>query len=86
MAPNTVAEVIIIKEAVFHFITALIIRSSPIKLGVGGSPRLVMQVVIHQSDKRGVMSLKPRVIARVRVLFRSYNSLARQNSLEDMSP
>ena len=86
MAPNTVAEVMIIKEAIFHFITDLIINNSPIKLGVGGRPRLVMQVIIHQRERSGVTSLKPRVIAKVRVVFRSYRRLAKQNSLEDISP
>jgi hypothetical protein len=86
IAPNTVAEVIIIKDLIFHFITELIISNSPINFGVGGSPRLVTHVIIHQSERRGAINLNPRVIANVRVLFRSYSKFARQNSLEDISP
>lgn len=74
------------KALIFHFITDLIISSSPIKLGVGGSPRLVTQVITHQRERRGVISLNPRVMARVRVLFRSYRRFARQNNLEEISP
>lgn len=80
------AEVIIMKDLIFHFITDLIMRSSPIRFGVGGSPSLVTHVIIHQRDSNGVISLNPRVIASVRVFFRSYNIFARQNNLEEINP
>jgi len=73
-------------DRVFQSIIADKIRSSPISLGVGGKPRLDTQVIIHQSVNNGVINLKPRVIDRVRVLFRSYIRFARQNNAEDISP
>jgi len=59
------------KERVFQSMIADIIRSSPRRLGVGGRPRLETQVIIHHKVSRGVTSLNPREMARVRVLFRS---------------
>lgn len=86
IAPNTVASVIIGKEAVFQSIIDDMMNSSPSKLGVGGKPSLDTQVIIHQIVSNGVISLNPRVIDRVRVLFRSYRRLARQNIAEEISP
>jgi len=71
MAPKTVARVTTGKEAVFQSIIVDMMRSSPIKLGVGGSPRLEMQVMTHHNVRRGVINLNPRVMAKVRVFFRS---------------
>ena len=71
MAPNTVAVVIIGVDSVFQSIMVEIISSSPIRFGVGGSPSFVTQVIVHQTVSRGATSLNPRVIDRVRVLFRS---------------
>lgn len=71
IAPNTVATVIIGVASVFQSIMEEMIRSSPRRFGVGGSPRLVTQVMVHQRVRRGVTNLYPRVMARVRVLFRS---------------
>jgi len=70
-APNTVARDTMGKERVFQSIMAEIMSSSPRRLGVGGSPRLDTQVIIHQRVRRGVISLNPREMARVRVFFRS---------------
>lgn len=85
-APNTVAIVINGVDSVFQSMMAESISSSPIKLGVGGSPSFVTQVTVHHRVSRGATSLNPRVIDSVRVLFRSYSSLARQNRADDMSP
>jgi len=86
MAPNTVASVIIGNERVFQSMMVEIISSSPNRFGVGGSPKLETQVIIHHKVRSGAISLNPREIDRVRVLFRSYSRLAKQNSAEDMSP
>lgn len=71
---------------VFQSIMATNISNSPIRLGVGGSPRFVAHVIIHQMVSNGVISLNPRVRASVRVLFRSYSNFARQNNEEDINP
>lgn len=70
-APNIVAVVIMGVDKIFQSIMVDIMRSSPIRLGVGGSPRFVTHVIIHHTVSSGVTSLKPRVIERVRVVFRS---------------
>ena len=85
-APNTVARVIIGVDRFFQSIMVEIIRSSPMRLGVGGMPRFDMQVIIHQRVRSGVTSLNPRVTDKVRVFFRSYRRLAKQNSAEEIRP
>lgn len=57
--------------SIFQSIIVERIRSSPIRFGVGGSPKLEAHVISHQKVRRGVISLNPRVIERVRVFFRS---------------
>lgn len=71
IAPNTVVSVIIGVDIIFQSMIVDRIRSSPISFGVGGSPSLETQVISHQIVNRGVTSLNPRVIDRVRVFFRS---------------
>lgn len=71
IAPNTVDRVIIGVIRVFQSMIVEIISSSPTNLGVGGNPRLDTQTIIHHIVRRGVINLKPRVIERVRVPFRS---------------
>jgi len=71
MAPNMVAVVISGKERDFQSIIADMINNSPISLGVGGRPSLDTQVMSHQTERRGVINLKPREMAKVRVDFRS---------------
>lgn len=86
IAPNTVASVMIGADRVFQSIIVEIIRSSPTNFGVGGRPKLDTHAIIHHKVSNGVTNLNPRVIERVRVPLRSYNSLAKQNRAEDINP
>jgi len=81
-----VARVIIGVISVFQSIMVEMINNSPMSFGVGGSPRFDTQAIIHQMVSRGVTNLNPRVIDRVRVLFRSYSNFAKQNKAEDIRP
>ena len=69
-----------------HFISEVSIMISPIRLGEGGSPKLAAHISNHHRVLSGNKSFNPRVIARVRVLFRSYTVFARENREEDTNP
>jgi len=58
-------------EMIFQLIIENTIRSSPVRFGVGGSPSFDTQAKTHHRERRGLRSLNPRVIERVRVSFRS---------------
>ncbi len=58
-------------EMIFQSIMVDKMRSSPMRLGVGGNPRLDMHERVHHIVSNGVTNLNPRVIDRVRVFFRS---------------
>jgi len=51
----------------FQLTRAVTMKSSPIRLGRGGSPMLAAAVNIHQTVNKGIRSFKPRFRARVRV-------------------
>lgn len=71
MALNTVARVMKGADRIFQSIRVDRMRSSPIRFGVGGMPRLDMHERVHHSVSNGVTNLNPRVIDKVRVFFRS---------------
>lgn len=64
----------------------VMIMSSPIRLGRGGSARLARFARNHQVAVRGKITCNPRARIIVRLWVRSYAVLARQNSAEDTSP
>lgn len=70
-APNTVDSPTIGNIQVDHFISDDKIIISPIKLGDGGSPKFEAHIISHHIELSGKRALNPRVIARVRVPFRS---------------
>lgn len=86
MALKTVATPTIGNRSIDHLISAESIRISPINLGDGGRPRLAAHISSHQMVLSGRISLNPRVMASVRVLFRSYIVLARQKRADETSP
>ena len=71
MAPNTVAMPTIGNSHIDHLISEDKMRISPINFGEGGSPKLAAHINSHQMVLKGRISLNPRVMANVRVLFRS---------------
>lgn len=65
---------------------AVMIRSSPIRLGRGGSARFARLARNHHVAVRGKIICKPRARIIVRLCVRSYVVLARQNRAEDTRP
>lgn len=66
--------------------SVVIIMSSPIRFGRGGSARLARLAINHQAAVRGKIICNPRARIIVRLWVRSYAVLARQNSAEDTNP
>lgn len=54
-----------------HLMAFVIINISPISFGKGGRPSLAAQAMSHQSGRRTVIVLNPRVINILRVCVRS---------------
>lgn len=85
-APNTVDSPTMGNNQVDHFIREVNIIISPIRFGDGGSPKFDAHIKSHHMVLKGKISFSPRVIARVRVPFRSYTVLARENRADETSP
>lgn len=64
----------------------VMIISSPIRLGRGGSARFARLAMNHQTAVSGKITCNPRARIIVRLWVRSYAVLARQNSAEDTNP
>lgn len=64
----------------------MIIISSPIRLGNGGSARFARLAMNHQAVVSGKITCNPRASIIVRLWVRSYAVLAKQNSAEDTNP
>lgn len=65
---------------------AVMMRSSPIRLGKGGRARLARLAINHQVAVRGRISCMPRASTIVRLWVRSYVVFARQNRADDTRP
>lgn len=64
----------------------VIIMSSPIRLGRGGSARLAKLAMNHHTAVSGKITWSPRARIMVRLWVRSYAVLAKQNNIEDTRP
>lgn len=64
----------------------VMIMSSPIRFGSGGSARLARLAVNHQTAVSGKIICSPRARTIVRLWVRSYAVLAKQNNAEDANP
>lgn len=71
IAPKTVASPTIGKSQIDQFIRVVSIIISPIKLGEGGRPKFDAHIKSHHIVLNGKSNFNPRVIASVRVPFRS---------------
>lgn len=65
---------------------AVMITSSPIRLGRGGSAKFARFDKNHQTAVRGKIICSPRAKIIVRLWVRSYVVLARQNRADDTRP
>lgn len=86
IAPNTVERPTTGNNHTDHFMRAVRIIISPIRLGEGGRPSFEAHIRSHHMVLNGKISFSPRVIDRVRVLLRSYTVLARENRAEETNP
>lgn len=65
---------------------AVMIISSPMRLGRGGRARFARFEINHQVAVRGKISCNPRAKIIVRLCVRSYVVLAKQNKAEETRP